>query len=120
MGAEEEVDSSALCPMDPGDREFIAVLVEPCARFRVLQIDIDRAELLRDDAYKCIGPAFPPGADHCLIGAGVLKAPESQRRLMLCGIGGDVLTRERGNVIAGEPASMVERGFPPSIRLHRS
>src|SRR5262245_63595484 len=36
MGAEEEVDSSALCPMDPGDRDFIAVLVEPCTRFRMV------------------------------------------------------------------------------------
>src|SRR5262245_65085980 len=59
----------------------------PISRFRVLQIDINGAELLRDDADKCIGPALPPSANDCLLGAGVLKAPDSQRRLMAFRIG---------------------------------
>jgi hypothetical protein len=97
--------------MGPGDRDFIAVLVEPCARRGVLQIDIDRAEFVCDDAYKCIGPALPPSAKDCLIGAGALKAPDSQRRFMLFGIGGDVLAWEHSDALAGETASTINWCF---------
>ena len=111
MGAEEEVEPSALCPMRPGDWDLMTVLVEPCARRRVLKIDIDRAEFLRDDAYKRIGPALPPSANDCLIGAGVLKAPDSQWRLMAFGIGGDVLAWEHFDALSGETVTMINWCF---------
>src|SRR5262249_57555491 len=111
MGAEDEMQPASLRLMGPGDRDFIAVLVEPCACRGVLQIDIDRAEFLRDDANKCIEPALPPSAKDCLIGAGVLKAPDSQRRFMPFGIGGDVLAWEHSDALAGETASMINWCF---------
>ena len=76
MGAEEEVESSARCPMGPGKGDLVAVLVEPCMRTFMLQIDINGAELLRDSAYKCLAPALPPSANNCCIGARVPEAPD--------------------------------------------
>jgi len=95
--------------MASGDRDLMAVLVEPCTRGFMLQIDINGAELLRDDADKCTGPALPPSANDCLLGAGVLKAPDSQRRLMAFRIGGGVLAWEHSDALAAETASMIER-----------
>src|SRR5262245_28455893 len=66
MGAEEEMEPAALCPMRAGDRDLMAVLIKPCTRFLVLQIDVHRAELLRDNADKCVRPALPPSADRCV------------------------------------------------------
>src|SRR5262245_8347909 len=109
MGAEEEVDSSALCPMDPGDRDFIAVLVEPCTRFRMVQVNVDHAEPLCNGAHERIGPALPPSANNCFVCARVLESAVGQRRLVLLGVVGDVLARERRNALAGETASMIER-----------
>src|SRR5262245_46736053 len=97
MRFENEMQPAALRHMAPGDRDLMAVLVEPCTGGFVLQIDINGAELLRDDADNCIGPELPPSANDRLLGAGVLKAPDSQRRLMAFGIGGGVLAWEHSD-----------------------
>jgi hypothetical protein len=71
--------------------------------------NVDHAEPLCDSAHERIGPALPPSANNRFVCARVLESAAGQRRLVLLGVVGDVLARERRDALAGETASMIER-----------
>src|SRR5262245_27162042 len=109
MRFEEEVEATALCLIDPGDRDLMAVLIVPCTLALMLPVDVDGAEPLRDDAHERIGPAFPPRADHRLVGGGVLKASDGQRSLMSFGIAWSIPAGEYPQAFGSEAKRVIKR-----------